>query len=263
MNPEDDILYQWRLRRKMEEAQKEASNRPIQPAAVTRKSPELSDIVGGVKSSQVPEKKQPPSPRPQLVSTQVQTIDRVDLATQTSLEMVSVKQFAETEKNKEKPTRDTKVVVTPASNKNPSPSSNPVPPPPTKSNSTTSPPKKKPTPKLSEYSNTDLTKVSNLESPTSVVLPSPSTIVLSNSSSSSLSASTMTNITSRMASPYPQDLLDTNRERNNLVDVRHSNNADDSDDLFLGAGASDEIFESDEILQIFLRQKLFYETKLR
>lgn len=237
----------------MEEAQKEASIRPIQPAAVARKSPELSETIG-IKS-QVPEKKQPPSPRPQLVSTQVQTIDKVDLATQTSLEMVSVKQFAESEKNKEKPTRDTKVT---ASSKNPSP-----PPPPTKSNSTTSPPKKKQTSKPAEYSNTDLTKVSNLESPTSVALPSPSTIVLSNSSSSSLSASTMTNITSRMASPYPQDLLDTNRERNNLVDVRHSNNTDDDDFFLDAAGGSDEIFESDEILQIFLRQKLFYETKLR
>lgn len=196
------------------------------------------------------------SPRPQLVSTEVQTINKVDLATQTSLEMISLKRLTENERTKETPTKETKSTSTSTRN-----------PPSTKTSSNLFSPKRKQlTTKPSDYSNTDLTKVSSLDSPSPIIIPSPSTIVLSNSSSSSLSASSMTNITSRMTSPSPRDLLETNRStkyssrrEDHEMRQRHPGDQNDDDDDDSG----NEIFETDEILQILLRKRMFYESKLK
>lgn len=221
LKPEDDILYQWRLRRKIEEAQKDAT---IQVSSQNQADKQQS--------------------QQKLISTEVQTISKVDLGTQTSLE-INKHVKSESKDVQEKPTKEES-----CAKKSP---------PHILKSTSLSPTKKNYTDKPVEDSNSKDNNKSNFALPSSVLAVN-SSISSCTTTSSSLSASTITNITSRVASPNPKEHFSESKRYINSFDDKEGFKASNK---YSSSDIEDALFENDEILQMLFLKKNFYQYKLK
>lgn len=284
LKPEEDILYQWRLRRKMEEAKNTLPpppqvtfiQQPTQQAQQQQSPPQINkpvQIIDPPRPKQPLHLEQPQQSKlatTNFITSQTQTnAAKVDLATQTSLETAKSLSESISSNNLTKPeipTRDFQGSSLERDQKQQQKLNNTNQMSIRKASFVSSSPKKSlRTPKSAtrdhHHHQSDLTKVSSLISPSSST----------SSSTSSLSSSSITNITSRAASPpvYAKFVVNSASTRpieesnTSMVKFDAKKMGHITSQITTSSSNDNDVFESDEILQMLFKKTAFYQTKLK